>query len=423
MTIINTGRSPMKIAETGLIHGDPECQYKHFTAKVGSPIDPDAPIDVECFMTTDSVDADEEVMLPEGIDLSRFNKNPVVMLCHAMGQPGCFYPLPVGRAVWTRRVKRGVLAGVKFSEKSDMGREVKSLFEENMLRSFSVGFRPLEASGMTRKEAESRPDWQEAYERTKGQVRVHRKWSLIELSVAPIPSNPDALVTTYKAKGILVPAWLNLKANTMDEPTPEVEPDEEVDDKAACSCDKDECEACMARKAEDEPDDDEIDDDEPEEVESKAMDDDFDEDDESELPVKTGDHVDVKCKGLHGCGRVEKIHRKGLVEHVDEDMIGTRDDPAARVRLYKAHGDGHRPSETRIAAKLKSLSRRAEPFKEPSKKSIAEIETKAEPLPEIHVQSDQEVRAEMIAKLNAMLSPEGLRKMVREETERITGVV
>ena len=35
----------MKIAETGLIHGDPECQYKHFTAKVGSPIDPDAPID------------------------------------------------------------------------------------------------------------------------------------------------------------------------------------------------------------------------------------------------------------------------------------------------------------------------------------------------------------------------------------------
>ncbi len=86
-----------------MIQGDPECQYKHFVAKTQAPIDPDSAIDLECYMSTDSVDADDEVMLPDGVDLSRFGKNPVVMLCHAIGQPGCYYPLPVGRALGRRR--------------------------------------------------------------------------------------------------------------------------------------------------------------------------------------------------------------------------------------------------------------------------------------------------------------------------------
>lgn len=379
-----------------LIHGDPDCSYKHFVAKVGEPINPDADIDIECFMSTDSVDSDDEVMLPSGVDLSRFNKNPVVMLCHAMGQPGCYYPLPVGRAPWTRQAKRGVMAGVRFTNKTAMGREVKALFDDDMLRSFSVGFRPIEASGMTRKEAESRPDWQAAFERTKGHVRVHRRWHMVELSVAPVPSNEDALRINYKAKGILVPSWLNLKskANTMDKETPE-----EVEDKTAeaCDCGKADCEKCtppkdpVETKTDEEPDEGE--------PEPSPDPDDFDEEDESALPIKTGDHVDVKCKGLHGCGKVEKIHRKGMVEHVDEDMIGTKDDPAARVRLYRAHGDGHKPSETRIAARLKSLTRRAEPFKEPSKKSVAEVEAKAaklEPLPPLIALSEAEVQQESI---------------------------
>lgn len=478
-----------------LIHGDPDCQYKHFTAKVGEPINPDADVDIECFMSTDSVDSDDEVMLPNGIDLSRYAKNPVVMLCHAMGQPGCFYPLPVGKALWTKQVKRGVLAGVRFARDTEMGRQVKSLFDEGMLRSFSVGFRPLEASGMTRKEAESRPDWQEAYERTKGQVRVHRKWSLIELSVAPIPSNPDALVTTYKAKGILVPSWLNLKSKgtktmpdadyeemvkaaqetaktikhgpdygdmfahkgdaalhwTMadgdggdgmdtsktikeklasvpgckkvqigDEWSPREEegwvhiyPQSHGTKSASCECGKApcECEKPVETKAEDE------------EVPPEADPDDFDEEDETALPIKTRDHVDIKSKGFHGCGMVEKIHRKGMVDHVDEDMIGTKDDPAARVRLYRAHGDGHKPSETRVAAKLKSLTRRAEPFKEPSKKSVEatpEVETKAAsagPLPPLVCLSDTEIAQKALAQINDIPA------LVQREIARITGVV
>ena len=98
------------------VRGDPECSYKAVTAKVAPPADPDASIDLACFMSTDAVDADDEVLLPGGVDLSRFEKNPVVMLCHAYGQPGCYYPLPVGKVVWTRKRPHGVLAGVRFTD-------------------------------------------------------------------------------------------------------------------------------------------------------------------------------------------------------------------------------------------------------------------------------------------------------------------
>src|SRR3954447_2418989 len=84
-------------ADVDFVRGDPERSYKAVTAKVAPPADPDASIDLACFMSTDAVDADDEVPRPGGVDLSRFEKNPVVMLCHAYGQPGCYYPLPVGK--------------------------------------------------------------------------------------------------------------------------------------------------------------------------------------------------------------------------------------------------------------------------------------------------------------------------------------
>lgn len=204
-------------ATAEFVYGDPECQYRHLTANVAKSVDPDAAIDVACFMTTDTPDGDSEVMLPDGADLSRFVKNPVVMLCHAMGQPGCYYPLPIGKTEWTKQRPRGILAGVRFTEKTPMGREVKALFDDDMLRSFSIGFKPIEQSLMTRQEADSRPDWKAAFDATRGRINMHRKWQLLELSVAPVPSNPDALRVNYKAKGILLPKWLEL-------PTPETPP-------------------------------------------------------------------------------------------------------------------------------------------------------------------------------------------------------
>jgi hypothetical protein len=50
-------------------------------------------------MTTDTVDADDEIVLPGGRrPESRFEKNPVLLLCHGYGQPGSHHALPIGRS-------------------------------------------------------------------------------------------------------------------------------------------------------------------------------------------------------------------------------------------------------------------------------------------------------------------------------------
>lgn len=210
----------MTASDQTVLRGDPECTYKALEAQVAPSIDPTAAVDLACYMTVDTIDADGEVVLPGGGDFSRFDKNPILMLCHGYGQPGCYYPLPIGKVVWIKKRPHGVMAGVKFAQSTQMARDVKALFDEDMCRAFSIGFLSLEASLMTRKEAASRPDWKAAYERSGGKVLVHRRWTLLELSVAPLPSNEDALRQHYAAKGLSVPTWLQLpEARTMPEVT------------------------------------------------------------------------------------------------------------------------------------------------------------------------------------------------------------
>src|SRR6185437_2429728 len=102
--------------------------------------------DVIATITDDSVDADREVVLPGGADLSRYVRAPRIMLCHAYGKPGDYYPLPVGKALWTKRQGNAIVAGIKFARSTPMGREVAGLFEEDCLNTFSVGFQSLDAS-------------------------------------------------------------------------------------------------------------------------------------------------------------------------------------------------------------------------------------------------------------------------------------
>jgi hypothetical protein len=144
---------------TDILRGDPEVNTrKAIEARVAPSIDPAAGIDVACFMTTDQVDADDEIVLPSGADLSRFEKNPVLLLCHGYGQPGAL-PRAADRprrldqeAAQRHDGRREVRPNA-----TAMARDVKGLFEEGMLRSFSIGFRSLEASPLTRDEANSRP--------------------------------------------------------------------------------------------------------------------------------------------------------------------------------------------------------------------------------------------------------------------------
>jgi phage head maturation protease len=364
-------------------------------------------------MSTDAVDADDEVLLPGGVDLSRFEKNPVVMLCHAYGQPGSYYPLPVGKVVWTRKRPKGVLAGVRFTDKTPMGREVKALFDDDVLRSFSVGFRPIEASPMTSAEADSRPDWKAAFERTRGRVNVHRRWHLIELSVAPVPSNPDALVTRFKSKGLSLPSWLEIPPSE----TPPVA-DDAPDETKAVDTDLPPLPPVETKAAK--PPAEET----PAEEATETPEEEADEEEAGEF--RRHDHVDVSAPHFKGCGRIVSLHTKGLVPHVEEHIRGTPESPAARVKCYQAKGDGHVPTDEHVGVMVKHLTKRGKPMEAPTSKSFAAPDLESlpplpDPLPALVPLA--EPADQVLAQLHAMLGGDTFKALAADRLEQELGFV
>lgn len=252
--------------------------------------------------------------------------------------------------------------------------------------------------------------------------------------------NPAALIFAT-SKGFHKPNFSIPKAPTMAQT--DVPPEAEEDEKA-CECGEKDCKcdgmaegsgetggAVVKPKAVDEEEIEEepVAEDEAEEPEDAEEDEGEDEPEEIG-PLKRYDHASVKSPHYKGFGRVESLHTKGHVPHASNHMMGSKEDPAACIKCYRKMGDGHVPTEDHIAVKVAHLTKLGTPLNPPSKKSAPKPTTKTvrtepavEPLPTIVAKSDQEVRAELIAKLNEMLSPEGFRKIAREEAERAAGYV
>lgn len=190
---------------TDLLNGTPADQdraslYGGTLADISKADDPNGP-DVVARITTISLDADKEIVLPSGADLGRYRKNPIVMLNHnAYGKAGDYYPIPIGKALWIKTTGDALIAGIRFSRDTQMGREVHALFREEILRGFSIGFDELEKSPPSRAEREAYPGWANA-------KTIHRRWKLLEVSVVGLPNNEDALAQ-YVRKGHPVPSFL-----------------------------------------------------------------------------------------------------------------------------------------------------------------------------------------------------------------------
>lgn len=154
------------------------------------------------FVTTDTMDADRELVLPGDIDWSRFRKAGMpVTWCHN------YSTLPVGRSAWVKRTKQedknGWLAKTLYTvapaaHKGDWFPDsVWHMVKEKIIRGKSIGFIPTKMRAPTEKEAKE-------YE---GLRWVFESVLILEYAVTPIQSNPDAVVEEVSkciAKGLKI---------------------------------------------------------------------------------------------------------------------------------------------------------------------------------------------------------------------------
>jgi len=125
--------------------------------------------------STSGLDRDGEVILAEGWDLRNFKKNPIIAYAHD------YRALPIGRAprVWVS--KDGELKNtVEFPPEGtyEFADIVERLVDTGYLKTESVGFIPKK--------------WEDG-DGEKAPKRKYTKQELLEISIVPVPSNPDAL--------------------------------------------------------------------------------------------------------------------------------------------------------------------------------------------------------------------------------------
>lgn len=135
------------------------------------------------FVSTNSVDRMGEVLDPSGADLSNYRKNPVVLWAHDYSQP------PIGKALWAKRSGDGILAKMEFAPTA-FAQEIKKLYQEKFLNTFSVGFIPK--------------NWVDGKSQ-KDPARTYTQWEMLEYSAVPVPANPDALALAMQKQILTIP--------------------------------------------------------------------------------------------------------------------------------------------------------------------------------------------------------------------------
>jgi len=137
-------------------------------------------------ITTNAVDRDKEIVDPDGVDLSAYEKNKVVLWCHK------YDILPIGRAQWIKRDDKGILAKTEYHT-DEFADRVYNYRKDGFPLMESIGFIPVEWEDFKN---------EKDIKANNGAERRYTKWILLEYSDVPVGSNPEALAIAV-SKGIL----------------------------------------------------------------------------------------------------------------------------------------------------------------------------------------------------------------------------
>jgi len=141
--------------------------------------------------STADIDRDGEVIDVAGWDLKNFKKNPVIMFAHD------YRTLPIGRAT-----KIGVREG-KLVNNVEFPPEGTYEFADIVERLVGAGFLKTESVGFMPKK------WEDGDGGEKTPRRTYTKQELLEISIVPVPSNPNALMNAVK-EGVITTKQLQV---------------------------------------------------------------------------------------------------------------------------------------------------------------------------------------------------------------------
>jgi HK97 family phage prohead protease len=145
-------------------------------------------------ITAETLDRDGEVLIPQGMNSSEFERNPILFWNHDYAQP-------VGKCLGLKRKDSTIVGDFQFAQRPDgyagefFPEVAAALVGQGIIKGVSVGYVPED--GGTRRASE--------VDRKKYGDRVHTvysRWKLLEVSLAPLQSNPDALIMAVK-KGLV----------------------------------------------------------------------------------------------------------------------------------------------------------------------------------------------------------------------------
>ena len=129
--------------------------------------------------STNDVDRDSEIVDPRGCNNLPvyLSKNPVILWGHDYQKP------PIAKAVDGRQFDDRIELDIEFAE-TPFAQEVKYLYDEGFMNSFSIGFIPK--------------DWKRINDDF-----VWTDWELLETSAVPVPANSAAnIIRSVKSKGV-----------------------------------------------------------------------------------------------------------------------------------------------------------------------------------------------------------------------------
>lgn len=172
--------------------GDEILERKSFTAKqftIGAEEDRTF-IGV---MSNDSIDADGDIIYCPGCDLTRFYNNSIVCWNHQYSEA------PVGKVLEVKVEGNTLIGKIKMAS-TEFATELWELIKGGFLKCQSIGFIVNEV--LIAGTAKFKQFALEHNLNVEGCKRIVTKFTLVENSLVPLPSNQEALILAYSTKSL-----------------------------------------------------------------------------------------------------------------------------------------------------------------------------------------------------------------------------